>query len=121
MHESQVSIGLVAKVVLVTAAIVGGLYFAYLIREVIGLVLIAAFLAIALAPPVNWLDHRRVPRWLAILIVYLGFAGAIFGIGLLLVPPLVNGVEDISDDLPGYIDDLRQNETFRDYDDRYQI
>ena len=62
-----------------------------------------------------------MPRWLAILLVYLSIAAGIFGIGLLIVPPLVNGVEDLSADLPGYVDDLRNNETFRDYDDRYQI
>ncbi len=99
----------------------GALYFAYLIRDVIGLVLIAAFFAVAIAPAVNWLDKRRVPRWLAILLVYLSIAAGIFGIGLLIVPPLVNGVEDLSADLPGYVDDLRNNETFRDYDDDYQI
>ena len=110
-----------AKIVLVTAAVVGALYFAYLIRDVIGLVLIAVFFALAISPAVNWLDKRRVPRWLAILLVYLSIAAGIFGIGLLIVPPLVNGVEDLSADLPGYVDDLRKNETFRDYDDRYQI
>jgi predicted PurR-regulated permease PerM len=121
MDHAQVSARLVAKVVLVAAAVVAALYFAYLIRDVIGLILIAAFFAVAIAPAVNWLDHRRVPRWLAILFVYLSIAAGIFGIGLLIVPPLVNGVEDLSADLPGYVDDLRNNETFRDYDDRYQI
>ncbi len=121
MDQAQVSARLVAKVVLVVAAVVGALYVAYLIRDVIGLVLIAAFFAVAIAPAVNWLDKRRVPRWLAILLVYLSIGAWIFGIGLLIVPPLVNGVEDLSADLPGYVDDLRANETFRDYDDRYQI
>ncbi len=121
MDHAEVSARLVAKVVLVTAAVVAALYFAYLIRDVIGLVLIAAFFAVAIAPAVNWLDKRRVPRWLAILFVYLSIAAGIFGIGLLIVPPLVNGVEDLSADLPGYVDDLRNNETFRDYDDRYHI
>jgi predicted PurR-regulated permease PerM len=121
MVQAQVSARLVAKVVLVVAGVVGALYFAYLIRQVIGLFLIAAFFAVAIAPAVNWLDHRRVPRWLAILFVYLGIGSAIFGIGLLIVPPLVNGVQDLSGDLPGYADDLRKNQTFRDYDDRYHI
>lgn len=62
-----------------------------------------------------------MPRWLAILIVYLGIGAAIVGIGLLLVPPLVDGVEGLSEDAPGYIEDLRENETFREYDDRYDI
>jgi predicted PurR-regulated permease PerM len=121
MDHAQVSARLVAKVVLVAVAVVAALYFAYLIRDVIGLILIAAFFAVAIAPAVNWLDHRRVPRWLAILLVYLSIAAGIFGIGLLIVPQLVNGIEDLSADLPGYVDDLRSNETFRDYDDRYQI
>jgi predicted PurR-regulated permease PerM len=121
MYHAEVSARLVAKVVLVAAAVVAALYFAYLIRDVVGLVVIAAFFAVAIAPAVNWLDKRRVPRWLAILLVYLSIAAGIFGIGLLIVPPLVNGIEDLSSDLPGYVDDLRNNETFRDYDDRYHI
>jgi predicted PurR-regulated permease PerM len=121
MQGSQVTSGLVARVVLVTAAVVGGLYFVYLIREIVGLILIAVFFAVAIAPAVNWLNNRRVPRWLAILLVYLGIAASIFGIGLLIVPPLVNGVDDLSHDLPGYIDDLRENETFAEYDDKYDI
>ena len=121
MDQSQVSGRAVAKIVVTAAAVIGGLYLAYLIREVIGLVLIAAFFAIAIAPPVNWLNQRRVPRWAAILLVYLGIAASIFGIGLLIVPPLVTGVQDLSSNLPGYVDDLRHNKTFRDYDNRYHI
>src|SRR5581483_3664714 len=83
--------------------------------------MIAVFLAIAMAPPVNWLDRRRVPRWLALLMVYFAGAAAIFGVGLLVVPPLVTGVENLSSDLPGYVNDLRHSKTFRQYDNRYHI
>ena len=121
MDRSQVSSRAVARIVLVAAGVVGALYLAYLIRQVIGLFVIAAFFAIAIAPAVNWLNERKVPRSLAILLVYLAGAASVFGIGLLIVPPLVNGVEDLSADLPGYVDDLRHNETFRDYDDQYHI
>src|SRR6266516_7846099 len=121
MDHSEVSGRAVAKIVLTAAAVIGCLYVAYLIREVIGLVLIAAFFAVAIAPPVNWLNQRRLRRWAAILLVYLGLAPRIFGIGLLIVPPLVTGVQDLSSDLPGYVDDLRHNKTFRDYDNRYHI
>src|SRR3954449_6225048 len=121
MDTSQVSSRAVAKVVLVAAGVVAALYFSYLIRTVIGLFLIAAFFAIAIAPAVNWLDRRKVPRWAAILLVYLSIAAGIFGIGLLIIPPLVTGVESLSSDLPGYVDDLRNNQTFPDYDNRYHI
>src|SRR5215210_2897446 len=48
-------------------------------------------------------------------------AGGIFGIGLLVVPPLVDGVNELSENLGGYLDDLRENETFAEYDDKYDI
>jgi predicted PurR-regulated permease PerM len=121
MEHTEVSWRLIVKIVLVTAATLVGLYLVYQVRSVIGLLLIAVFLALALAPAVNFLHHRRVPRALAILLVYLSIGLAIFGIGLLLVPPVVNGVENLSQDLPGYIDDLRNNDQFRKYDDRYDI
>lgn len=121
MQPSEISTGLVAKVVVVTAAVVGTIYFLYLTLQVIWLFLIAVFLALAIAPAVDFLNNRRVPRWASILLVYLAIGGVIFGIGLLIVPPMVTGVNDLSDDLPGYVDDLRKNETFRDYDNRYNI
>ncbi len=119
--QSLPSVRAIARVVLVTAAIVAGLYLLYRLRNVIGLVLIAIFFALAIAPVVNRLEQQRLPRWLAILVVYLSIGAAIFGIGLLVVPPMVDGINDLSEDLPTYVDDLRENETFREYDDEYGI
>jgi predicted PurR-regulated permease PerM len=121
MGQSQVSAATVARVVLVSAAVAAALYLVYLVRGVLGLFMVAVFLAVAIAPAVNWLDRRRVPRWLAILLVYLGILGSIVGVGLLIVPPLVNGVEDLSANLPQYVDDLRHNETIRKYDNKYHF
>jgi predicted PurR-regulated permease PerM len=118
---AAVSSRLITKVVLVACAVLGALYLVYLIREVVGLLLIAIFFALAIAPVVNWLDERKVPRSLAILLVYLGIGGGIVGIGLLVVPPVVNGVNGLSHDLPGYVDDLNKNKTFRDYNQKYHI
>lgn len=106
---------------MVAALVAAALFVVWEIREVIGLLLISAFFALAISPPVEWLDHRGVPRWLAILLVYLGIGAAIFGIGLLIVPPLVDGIDELSGDIPTYVEDLRGNDTFREYDDRYDI
>jgi len=111
----------IAKIVLTALAIVGVLYFVYLIREIITLVLISVFLAIALTPVVNVLDRGRFPRWAAILSVYLTIVLGIFGIGLAVVPPVVNGVNDLVHNLPRYVADLRDNKTFRKYDEKYDI
>ena len=111
----------VAKIILVATAVLAGLYFLYLIRTVIGALFIALFLAVALAPAVEFLARRRFPRPLAILTVYAAMLLGMFGLGLLVVPPVVEGVNDLVDNVPTYVEDLRDSETFREYDDKYEI
>jgi predicted PurR-regulated permease PerM len=121
MRARELSAGAIAKVILIIVGVLLGLYFLYLIRQIVGLILISVFFAVAMAPAVDWLSHRRVPRAVAILLVYLGITGAIFGVGLLVVPPVVNGVDQLSKDLPGYVSDLRKNHKIREFDDKYHV
>ena len=111
----------IVRIVLTVAATVGVIYLLWLVRDTLLLVFLAVFLAVALGPPVAFFHKRRVPRGLSILLVYVLIAGAVFCIGLLLVPPIVNQVDDLSRDIPGYVADLRDNEQFRKYDDKYDI
>jgi predicted PurR-regulated permease PerM len=111
----------IARVFITIAALAGLLYTLYRVRSVLELVLVAGFLAIALGPPVEFLVQRRVKRGLAILLVYLGIVAAIFGVGLLIIPPVVDQVNGLSKDIPGYVQDLRKSKTFRRYDDKYDI
>ena len=102
-------------------ALAAGLYFLYLIRGVLLMIAMAAFLAVALGPAVDVLARRRLPRTLAIIAVYLGLVAAIFGIGLLFVPTLVSNVQSLANDAPTYVEKLRKSPTFRKYDNRYKI
>ncbi len=121
MGQAQVSVATVVRVVVAATAAFAVIYLIYLIRNVVGLFLVALFVAVAVAPAVNWLDRRSVPRWLAVLLVYLAGLSGIVGVGLLIVPPLVTGVSDLSNNIPGYVSDLRHNQTFRKYDNKYGI
>jgi predicted PurR-regulated permease PerM len=112
----------IAKVILVTVAILGVLYLLYQVRSIVKMVFIAVFLAVALGPAVEFFQKRgRMPRSLAILMTYLAILGGIFGLGLLVVPPIVNGVNDLVDAVPGYVQDIRNNRTLRKYDDKYHV
>src|SRR5207302_2260027 len=111
----------IARVFFTVASLAIFLWALWRIRSVIELVFVAGFLAIALGPPVEFLVRRRVKRSLAIVLVYLGIVAAIFGIGLVIVPPVVDQVNGLSKDIPGYVQDLRKSTTFRRYDDKYHI
>jgi predicted PurR-regulated permease PerM len=111
----------VARAVLVALAILFAFYVLYRLRLVVGLVAASLFVAVALAPTVDLLVRRRVPRALAILVVYLGILGGLFGLVLVLAPPIVDGVNRLVHNAPRYVRDIRENETLRDYDQRYHI
>jgi predicted PurR-regulated permease PerM len=114
----------IARAVLVVAAVVLILYILYLLRKPISWLVIAAFLAIAVAGPVTYLS-RYMKRGLAIALVYISLLLIPIGLGALLVPPLVNEIGDVATNAPGYVDDVQEyvqdNETLRDINDDYDI
>jgi predicted PurR-regulated permease PerM len=64
----------------------------YLVRSALLLIYVAALIAIGLSPVAAVLErHRnvRLPRWAAILVIYLALIGVLVAIGMLVVPPLV--------------------------------
>ncbi len=80
-------------VVLATALVfVAALYLIYQLTQIIRWTVIAIFLAVALAPAVNWLQRRGIKRGIAIGIVYLLLMAVIAAIGALIAPPLVDQV-----------------------------
>jgi predicted PurR-regulated permease PerM len=110
-----------ARMFFTIAAFAAGIYLLYLVRDVLGLILIAIFLAVALGPAVDWFHRRRVPRGLAILITYISIFLLIVGIGALVVPPIVQQVNEFANEVPTYIQEARNNPTIREYDARYDI
>ena len=111
----------IVRIVLTIAATTLALYVVYLIRGVLQLLVLALFLALVLGPFVEFLHRRRVPRWLAILLVYLGLLASIVAVGLVAVPPIVREINAGVHQLPVSIAKLRQSQTFREYDNKYKI
>jgi predicted PurR-regulated permease PerM len=81
----------------------------YLIAKAAGIVLIAftvaGVIALILNPIVAFLQGRRVPRGLAILLVYLGLLVTAVGIGVLLANPVADQAQKFGADVPRIVDD----------------
>jgi predicted PurR-regulated permease PerM len=114
----------VARIVLIFVGVLLGLYLLYLLRTPLTWLVISVFLAVALSRPVNYLN-RYMKRGLAITTVYLGLLGAIVILGLLLIPPIVNEINDLADNAPRYAQDARKwidkNHTLRKLEEDYDI
>ena len=114
----------IVRIVLIVVGVAIGLYLFYLLRKPISWLLIATFLAVALAAPVNWLN-QRMRRGFAITLVYLGLL-AIPGLLIaLIVPSLITQANNFAQNLPQYSRDVsefvQKNDRLRNLNEDYSI
>jgi predicted PurR-regulated permease PerM len=80
-------------------------YFLYKIQVVVVLLIVGILLATAVSGPSAFLSRRlRLPRPLAILIVYIGIIAALVGLSYLLVPPVISEGTRFAREVPGLLD-----------------
>ncbi len=96
----------VARAVLTTALLAAVFVGLYVARDALLVIYISGLLAIGLGPLVHRIEHAaapgtaRLPRWLAILLIYITIVGALTLVGLAVVPPLVEQARDLWGRLP---------------------
>ena len=95
--------------VLTVVAVLALIYAAYLVRSIIVLVLIAAFLAVGLDPAVRRLENLGMRRGFSVATIFLAAVLFIFAFAFAVVPPLIKQVTSFATDLPGYVQDLAEN------------
>src|SRR5215207_9470685 len=114
----------VLRIVLIVVLVVLALYLIYVLRRPLTWIFIAGFLAIALSGPVNFLA-RRMKRGLAIALVYFVLILLPVLIGAILVPPVVEQLNNLIQNLPAYAADLQDfvsdNERLRELEEDYNI
>jgi predicted PurR-regulated permease PerM len=84
------------------------LWAAYLVRDALLVIYISLLISIGLSPLVETLEQRRsrrqrLPRWAAILIIYLVLVGALIGVAILVIPPLVDQARELWAALPSLL------------------
>jgi hypothetical protein len=67
-------------------------------RPIVAPVLLATFIAIIATPALQWLQRKRVPKWLAVTIILL----VLLEIGSLLALVFAGELEAFRDGIPGY-------------------
>ena len=114
----------VLRVVLTVVAVALTLYLIYLLRTPLSWIFVAGFIALAVSGPVNWLS-RHMKRGFAIALVYLGMILVPIGLLALLVPPIVEQVENLVRNAPQYAGDVtrfvNENQTLRNLNADYDL
>lgn len=102
MRSIDISTGTILRFFL----IILGIYFLYVIRDVLGLLFISIVFVSAIDPIVDWMQKKRIPRSLGVLIIYLALLLAVGILVYFLIPPIQEQFSDFSRDLPGHLERL---------------
>jgi len=101
----------VARVVfvacIVVAAVYGGILAVGRLSHIITLLVVALFFAVILAPPVDYLVRRRLPRGAAVAVVFLAGVIAVSAMTYAFVRPIVDQSRDFVDDFPTFVEDAK--------------
>jgi predicted PurR-regulated permease PerM len=80
-------------------------------RETLVLIGLALFIAVGLEPAVSRLSRRWLPRWLAVLAVFVVLFGAVAGFLTAAIPQLVAQATAFAVQVPAYLDELQDKNT----------
>jgi predicted PurR-regulated permease PerM len=123
-----VKVAAISLLVIAIAVLLGLIVFE--IRTTLRWAFAAIFLALALAPAVSLVERievwgRSLPRWLAILLVYVVFAAAFVFLMLHVIRPIISEVEALAPKLPTYVQDFKEwatdDEQFRELNRKFDI
>ena len=89
--------------------------------SVLILIVLSLFIAFGLNPVVLWLNRRGVRRSLAVTMVALGFVAALGLFTLAIVPLIVDQAAALTDNAPGWFDQLSGNRQIQRWDEQYGL
>ncbi|MEO1375811.1 MAG: AI-2E family transporter [Cyanobacteria bacterium J06635_10] len=89
--------------------VIAGFFLVVLLWQLRGLLLtlmISVVLAATITPFVDALERMRFPRWLGVILFYLGLIGVLTSIGLIIGPSVSEQIQRLARRFPIYLDNL---------------
>ena len=105
----EITVRVNAHTVLLTVLTLALVWLAIVLHRVFILFFVAVLLAVGISGAVNWLERYKVPRSVAIIVIYTFISVLLVSMGFLLIPLVVQQVRLLQIQLPQYIGEpLRQ-------------
>ena len=92
------------------------------LEQAVFIFLVAGFIALVLNPLVRLLGRVRIPRFIAVFLVYVAFVAAVALIVVIIWPPFLNQMNNLVDNLPGMGADVGSGiQSLQNLADRYNL
>lgn len=104
MEDKQLTIN-ISSWTMIRALVIILLFVAlYLIRDIVLIILTSVVIASAIEPATKWLMKYRLPRVIAVIILFLVFFVLFAGFFYFFLPPLLDDISGFISSIPGYLD-----------------
>lgn len=118
MKPIDISVGVVLRTIL----IILGLWFLYMIKDVLALLFLSIVLVSAIEPMVDWMQKKKIPRSVGVLLIYL-FLVLLIGVSVyFLIPPIEKQFSDFTQNFSQYSEKTSNSfQGIRDFLDKSHI
>jgi len=98
------------------------IYILFLIRDILVIFFISLVLASALGPWVDWMQKKKIPRTLGMLLIYLVLFLIVGSALYAIIPPIKNQLGEMSQNIPYYLDKISSGlSILKDYSGQIRI
>lgn len=110
--DKQVAITITPGTIISTIIIGAAAYALWTLRDLALLVLTAVVIASAIEPGVGFFIKYRIPRVVAVLVMYIVVIGSVFGLTYFFLPPVLDDAQSFLSVAPEYLDTLNISTPF---------
>ena len=112
MTKESLRVEISYKTIIFALGIGAAVWFIIQILPIIILLFVSLILVSALHSPVDFLESKKIPRFLSILIVYFIMLGIVMGIFTIIIPPFVEQTRNLIDRVPFIFDQVNSRLAF---------
>ncbi len=97
-------------------------YFFYLVREILAVLFVSLILASAIDPWVDWMQEKKIPRGVGVILIYLILFLAVGIVTILIIPPIIQEVGDLYNKFPQFLEKIFSGASLvKEYSSQYGI
>lgn len=102
MEKASTEIHISIRTILKIALIILGAWLLYFFRDLVVVLITSFVLAVVIDPLADLFERHKLPRFLAVLLVYIALLSVLSLVMSLIIPPIFNEIKDVIQDVLNY-------------------
>jgi predicted PurR-regulated permease PerM len=111
MENKPQKIDISSRIVLKTVVVILGLWFLFLVRDILMLLFISVIIVASIEPAVDYLQRKKFSRSVGTLLIYLALFSIVTLVAYFMIPSVGSQLQDFSRNLSEYFGTTDENDT----------